>query len=77
MVKLRHIIINSSHENLTIKRINDIIIKINFIIIENKKNQESIMNQFTLLQNQISQLSQNLKINNQQELKCQNGRYVG
>ena len=29
---------NSSHENLTIKRISDIIIKMNFIINENKKN---------------------------------------
>ena len=30
--------INSSHENLTIKRISDVIIKMNFIINENKKN---------------------------------------
>ena len=56
-------IANSSHENLTIKRISDVVIKINFIINENKKTSELIMNQFTLLQNQISQLSQNLKIN--------------
>ena len=77
-------IINSSHENLTIKRISDVIIKMNFIINENKKTWELIMNQFTLLKNQISQLSQNFKINNinnQQELKgIKNGekwRYVG
>ena len=73
-------IINSSHENLTIKRISDVIIKMNFIINENKKNHESIINQFTLLQNQISQLSQKLNvnnINNQQELKGKNWRYVG
>ena len=56
-------IANSSHENLTIKRISDVVIKINFIINENKKTSELIMNQFTLLKNQISQLSQNLKIN--------------
>ena len=75
---------NSSHENLTIKRISDVIIKMNFIINENKKNHESIMNQFTLLQNQINQLSKKLNvnnINNQQELKgIKNGfnwRYVG
>ena len=37
-----HQIANSSHENLTIKRISDIIIKMNFIINENKKNHESI-----------------------------------
>ena len=73
-------IANSSHENLTIKRISDVIIKMNFIINENRKNMGLIMNQFTKLENQISQLSQNLKINNinnQQELKCENGRYVG
>ena len=77
-------IANSSHENLTIKRISDVIIKMNFIINENKKTRELIMNQFTLLKNQISQLSQNFKINNinnQQELKgIKNGynwRYVG
>ena len=71
---------NSSHENLTIKRISDVIIKMNFIINENKKTRELIMNQFTLLQNQISQLSQKLNINNinnQQELKGKNWRYVG
>ena len=79
-----HQIANSSHENLTIKRISDVIIKMNFIINENRKTRELIMNQFTILQNQISQLSQNFKINNinnQQELKgIKNGynwRYVG
>ena len=55
---------NSSHENLTIKRIIDIIIKMNFIINENKKNIGLIMNQFTLLQNQIKQLSKKIDINN-------------
>ena len=73
-------IANSSHENLTIKRISDVIIKMNFIINENKKTRELIMNQFTKLENQISQLSQKLNvnnINNQQELKGKNWRYVG
>ena len=71
---------NSSHENLTIKRISDVIIKMNFIINENKKTRELIMNQFTLLQNQINQLSKKFdinNINNQQELKGENWRYVG
>ena len=71
---------NSSHENLTIKRISDVIIKMNFIINENRKYMGLIMNQFTKLENQISQLNQNLKINNinnQQELKFDNARYVG
>ena len=54
---------NSSHENLTIKRISDVIIKMNFIINENRKTRELIMNQFTILQNQISQLNQKLNIN--------------
>ena len=70
---------NSSQENLTIKRISDVIIKMNFIINENRKNMGLIMNQFTKLENQISLLSQKLNINNinnQQELKCENGRYV-
>ena len=81
-------IINSSREDLTIKRISNIIIKMNFFFNENKKNHESIMNQFALqqnqlasLQNQLNQLNQNFKINNinnQQELKFKNGaRYVG
>ena len=77
-------IANSSHENLTIKRISDVIIKMNFIINENRKNMGLIMNQFTLLQNKFDQLSQKLNINNinnHQELKgITNGinwRYVG
>ena len=58
-----HQIANSSHENLTIKRISDIVIKMNFIINENRKTRELIMNQFTILRNKFDQLSQNLKIN--------------
>ena len=75
-----HQIANSSHENLTIKRISDIIIKMNFIINENKKTRELIMNQFTLLQNKFEQLSKKFdinNINNQQEIKFDNSRYVG
>ena len=75
---------NSSHENLTIKRISDVIIKMNFIINENRKNMGLIMNQFSKLENQISQLSKKFdinNINNNQELKgIKNGynwRYVG
>ena len=54
---------NSSHENLTIKRISDVIVKMNFIVNENRKNMGLIMNQFTLLQNQIQQLSQKIDFN--------------
>ena len=56
-------VINYSHENLTIKRISDIIIKMNFIINENKKNMQLIMNQFSNLENKLNQLNQNFKIN--------------
>ena len=77
-------IANSSHENLIVKRISDIIIKMNFIINDNKKTRELIMNQFTKLENQISQLSKKFdinNINNQQESKgmqnCYNWKYVG
>ena len=42
-------IINNTNDNLIIKRIGDIITKMNFIINENKKNTELIMNQFSLL----------------------------
>ena len=55
-------IINYSKEDLTIKRISDIIIKINFFFNEYKKNHESIMNQFTKLENQIRQLSKKIDI---------------
>ena len=44
-------IANSSQENLTIKKISDVIIKMNFI-----------MNQFIKLEDEIQQLNQNLKI---------------
>ena len=44
-------VINNSHENLTIKRIGDIIIKMNYIINENKKNTELIIKHISLLQN--------------------------
>ena len=73
-------IANSCHEKLTIKRISDIVIKMHLIINENRKNMGLIMNQFTKLENKISQLNQNLKINNinnQKELKFDNARYVG
>ena len=53
-------IINSSHENLTIRRISDIISRINFIINENKKNTQLIINHITNLQNQVTQMNKKL-----------------
>ena len=75
-------IVNSSHENLTIKRISDIIIKINSAINENKKNTQLIIDHITNLQNQITQMSKKfdeLKINNIsiKEIKYDDRRYVG
>ena len=65
-------VINNTNDNLIIKRIGDIIIKMNFIINENKKNTELIINQISLLNKKIDELS----IKNK-ELKTPNGIYVG
>ena len=73
-------VINNTKDNLIIKRIGDIITKINFIINENKKNTELIINQISLLQNQMNKKFDELKINNNinnQELQCENGKYIG
>ena len=47
-------VINNTHDNLIIKRIGDIINKTNFAINENKKNYQSIMQQFSLMQQQFA-----------------------
>ena len=83
-------VINNTNDNLIIKRIADIITKMNFIINENRKNTQLIMNQFALLHNQNSQMQiqldqmnkniANLNINNinNQEIRYNDGsRYVG
>ena len=83
-------VINNTNDNLIIKRIADIITKMNFIINENRKNTQLIMNQFALLhnqnaqvQNQLAQMNKNIaniNINsiNNQEIRYNNGsRYVG
>ena len=56
-------VINNSHENLTIKRIGDIMIKMNYIINDNKKNTELIIKHISLLQNQINKRFDQLQIN--------------
>ena len=48
-------VINNTNDNLIIKRIADIITKMNFIINENKKNTQLIMDQFASLQNKFEQ----------------------
>ena len=82
-------VINNTNDNLIIKRIGDIITKMNFIINENRKNTQLIMNQFSLLHNQNTQVQNRLakmdkkfdelKINNinNQVLNFPDGRYVG
>ena len=85
-------VINNTNDNLIIKRIGDIITKMNFIINENRKNTQLIMNQMTLLQNQnslmqnkLAQMNKNfanLNINNinNKEIRYNDGsrlRYVG
>ena len=55
-------VINSTHDNLIIERIGDIINKTNFTINENKKNYQSIMQQFSLMQQQFVLLQQQLYI---------------
>ena len=82
-------VINNTNDNLIIKRIADIIIKMNFIINENRKNTQLIMDQIALLhnhnaqvQNQLAQMNKKfdkLNINNinNQEIRYNEGRYVG
>ena len=78
-------VINNTNDNLIIKRIGDIITKMNFIINENRKNIQLIMNQYASLQNQLAQMNKKfdkLNINNinNQEIRYNDGRrlrYVG
>ena len=78
-------IINNTHENVIIKRIRDIIIKMNFIVNDNKKNTELIINHILSLQNQINEMNKkfdqwniNNNINiNKQEIISDNGRFIG
>ena len=55
-------IINNTHDNLIIKRIGDIINKMNFIVNDNKKNTKLIINHITSLENKISKQYAQLNI---------------
>ena len=71
---------NYIQDNLISQKINDIIMKINFVINENKKNQEIIMNQVSSSQNHINQINPKFQINNLdniKEIKFKNGIYIG
>ena len=52
-------VINNTNDNLIIKRIGDIITKMNLIINENRKNTQLIMDQFVLTQNKLDQINKN------------------
>ena len=67
-----HNLMNYSKDNIIIKTLGKIINKMNNIINENKKNTELIINQISLLNKKIDELS----IKNK-ELKTPNGIYVG
>ena len=72
-----------SKENITIKRLADIIIKINKVINENRKNTELIRNDISKLYHQMNQQFNELKNNNilnNQEIKYNNNhriKYIG
>ena len=75
-------IINNTHDNLIIKRIGDIINKMNFIINDNKKNTDLIINHISSLKKQMNTKLDKLNINNNSPLNNQiinykNGRYIG
>ena len=70
-------ILNISHENNVIKRIGDIINKMNNIIIENKKNTELIINHIRNLENKIESKVDKLTISNNQELRLSDRKYIG
>ena len=70
-------IMNNMNDNIIIKRISDIIIKLNIIINENKKNIELIRNDIQLMINKFDELKFNNNINNNKELKYKDGKYIG
>ena len=75
-------IINNTHDNLIIKAIGNIINKMNFIINDNKKNTQLIINHISSLENRLNQKLDKMNINNNQlnnqVINYFNGdRYVG
>ena len=78
-------IINNTHDNLIIKRIGDIINKMNFIINDNKKNTQLIINHISSLENKMNGLNKkfdqlnikNNQLNNQIVNYNYGERYVG
>ena len=75
MIKELQLIINKSKDDLIIKILSNVIIKMNNIINENKKNLELIKNDILSL---INKRFDEINYNNEKELKLDDGsRYVG
>ena len=75
-----HQLMNYSNDNLIIKRLSDVIIKMNNIINENKKNVELIRKDISSLYNKLNKKFGELNfnnINNNQELNFEGGKYIG
>ena len=70
-------LINYSQDHRIIKILGEVINKMNYIINENKKNIELLRNDISLFNKQMNKRFDELKINNNQELKLELGKYVG
>ena len=70
-------IINYSKDNIIIKRLSDIIIKMNFIINENRKNTELIRNDISNILNQMNKRFDKLEINNNNNNTFNNKKLIG
>ena len=72
-------LMNYYRDNLSIKILGNVINKINYIINENKKNLQLLRNDISSLCNQINKRFDKLEINNinKQELKFNDGKYIG
>ena len=72
-------LINYSQDNLIIQILKNVIIKINFIIYENRKNAEQLRNDITNLLNQMNKRFDRLEfnINHNKEIEYDNGKYIG
>ena len=55
-------IINYSNDNIIIKRLSDIIMRINFVVNENRKNYELIRNDLAKLFQQMNQMNKNFNV---------------
>ena len=71
------ILINYTNDNIIIKILAKAIKKMNSIINKINDNSELIRNDISSLYNQMNNRFDKLEINNNQEIRCLNGRYIG